>query len=495
MSALRDGVFGSGVTSILHNAGYLLGGRWLNIIVRFGYAVILTRLLGPERYGYFAYGISWYLALQPVAGLGLDVILGRRIGQAREAESRLVSQTLTLKLLVCTGVSLTCAVTGWFMEARMEMRLLLLIFSVALFGRSIAMWAEFVFAAYERTKFALHINAVFRPLEVAGGVIGLLAGRGILWLALIQAASWWGQAVAGLFYIRKIGVRLRPTRRFEGVGSLLRQGLPIAAATVLAQWMLQGPLILFRNISEDSGGLGQFALTFQLFIVFSHIPVSLNVAALPALSRSALRQDGKEVHFVSMLVRASFLLGVCIGIPCFALGQWLVPAFFGVDFLPAAKLLPFAVLMIIPWTGGVVASRVYFARQSPLVPFFGGLAGVTTLLVGMPFLAGRFGVLGAVGATGAGMGVWCAALIFMLSLDGIVSFWGVIVNPMLVSGGALAVYFVLERISPMLATLLSVALFLILAWSAGLVFQEEKVVLANACRSFFRGSGRAKRKF
>ena len=99
-------ITGEGVVSIALNASYLLAGRWLTISVRFIYAIILTRYLGPELYGYLNYGISWYFAFFPVATVGLGIILIREVGRNRDNSKKTVNQIFTTRFLISARASL-----------------------------------------------------------------------------------------------------------------------------------------------------------------------------------------------------------------------------------------------------------------------------------------------------------------------------------------------------------------------------------------------------
>ncbi|MCK5360124.1 MAG: oligosaccharide flippase family protein, partial [Gammaproteobacteria bacterium] len=82
-----------GIRSILANTAYLSFARSLTGIVRIVYAVLLARYLGAEAYGFFNYGLSWYLIFIPLAALGLDSVLIREIGRDRGNASTWLTET------------------------------------------------------------------------------------------------------------------------------------------------------------------------------------------------------------------------------------------------------------------------------------------------------------------------------------------------------------------------------------------------------------------
>jgi len=89
-------VSGIGVSSIAKNTIYLVGGRWLTTAIQGAYAIVLARMLGPELYGLFNFGLSWYMAFLLFAVLGLAAVLSREVGRNHEGRSKVVAQTLLI---------------------------------------------------------------------------------------------------------------------------------------------------------------------------------------------------------------------------------------------------------------------------------------------------------------------------------------------------------------------------------------------------------------
>ena len=97
-------------------------------IVRIVYAVLLARFLGAEVYGFFNYGLYWYLIFIPFAALGLDFVLIREIGRNRKNTSRLLTDTLVLRALASLLVAAMCFAIGYFVDVDANSRILLAVF-------------------------------------------------------------------------------------------------------------------------------------------------------------------------------------------------------------------------------------------------------------------------------------------------------------------------------------------------------------------------------
>lgn len=480
MSFSSDISFGKGAVSVLRNAGYFLGGRGLNSVIRFGYVVLLTRLLGPDLYGLLAYGISWYLAFLPLTALGLEVILSCRIGQGKGDTANTVSQAFTLKIIVSVVVAVTCGLCGWLLEGNPEMKRLLLVFALALFGRAIASWVESVLTAHERMKSIFQLNAAFRPLEVAAGVIILFCGGGIFLLAAAQALSWWVQAMGGLVLISRMTDGVRISRETGALGAMLFKSLPIMAAGAVLNWMLQGPLIIYRSVSGDPEEIGRLALSMQILMVLSQIPLALNAAALPVLSRSAVRKDDKDIQYLRVMIRAAIIGGTGLGIVGLGAGPWLVEHIFGGRFIAGENSPMLSMWLLIPLTLGTTVSRVFFARGNYYIQVLCAGAGAVLMTISMPYFASRYGFPGALAAAGTGMMFWSVSLLGWMARIYATGLFRSALKPLIAAASTVAVYIFLMERSPLSA--LPAALFVLLSLTLlfRIVGQNERSLLIDA---------------
>ena len=198
-----------GIRSILTNAAQLTLARLLTQTVRIVYVIVLARILGPEVYGLFAYAQSWYMAFLPVTMLGLGAIVSREVGRNRERGARTVRQVAFIRVLASILGAAACALIGWFVDLDPAARQLILVFALALVGRTLAVTAEEIFSAYERSYYILWQEAVFRPLEVVAGLTVLAFGGDIVHIAFIHAVVWWLQAARGWHLAHHNLVRIR----------------------------------------------------------------------------------------------------------------------------------------------------------------------------------------------------------------------------------------------------------------------------------------------
>jgi len=485
MSKPKEHISGIGVASIATNTGYLLGARIYNILIRFVYVIALAYYLGPELYGILNYGISWYLVFLSITGLGTSVILSREIGRDRESGHQVASLTLTIRGIATVLSAIVCFIVGYFLEGKLEVRNLLLIFSVALIGRSISIWTENVFTAYEISRYSFLLQTVFRSFEVITGTGFLLFSGGILAVAIVHAISWWLQAIGGLLLMQRHLLTIWINWSWSDLKNILYKGLPIGLTLIMVMWLQSGPLVLYRHLAGTENSLGQLALAMQAFIILSHIPIVAGMTSLPVLSRSIERKDGKDLLYSDTMIKAAFVFGAVAGIAGLGIGPWIVEVLFGTRFKEAGCLLGIVMWLLIPFTCGSVISTVYYSRGQFLFPAVCAGIGALVLSCTFSWLVSKMNTSGAIVATGAGMGMQALSLIWVHAKSGGLNIRETVFRPLVVIIFCLGIFFVLKPVGGLLAMLSSWAALLFGSVMFGVINEEDKYLLVSLKRRLF----------
>jgi len=475
--APKPRVSGIGVSSIVRNTIFLLGGRWLTTAIRGAYAIVLARMLGPELYGLFNYGLSWYMAFILLAVLGLATVLSREVGRDHEDRSKVVDQTLLIRLLTSIIVAAVSGSIGFLSEGDPGVRNLLLLFSVALIGRSMAIWTKEVFNAYELNRYYLFQEAFFRPLEVIAGILVLIAGGNILAVAAVHTLSWWLQAIGGLIIITKRITSLKVKWSWRSHKNILSQGFVICLSQSLILWPLSGVMILFRFLGGTDFSLGQLALILQVFWFAFRIPESSSVAALPVLSRAAAKEDGRDRLFAETMLRISLIFGAAAGLLGMGLGIWLVTVIFGPNYELAGRLLGYGLWLLIPYSCGYALYSVFLSQKRDLKALGHAAIGALTFTLGMIVLVPRLHVSGALISLAAGMIIWTGSMVVKMSRAGHLNIIFSIGKPGIAVFLGLVVFLSLQRLNTWLA--LFSGLIILFGGSilfGGLSSQEKDVI-------------------
>lgn len=386
----------SGVHSIVINTLYASGARLATIIARAVYVVVIANQLGPELYGLFNYGLSWYLLFVPLGIVGVDEIVVREIGRRSGDSSRVVEDSLALRLATGLLAAMASLVLGLLLDDSDPVRSLLLVFAVALFGRVLSSWSNAVFRGGEAAQYVLVHELGFRMLEVLAGLVLLSQGFGLLALAVVHAACWLLQGVASIAFVeRRFHPHLRPAVHPGAVPRLLKAGLPLLASAFLLGWLVQGPVVLLRALRGDGEWLGQLALAVQVYALVGSVVAELGSAAIPVLTRSADRDDGKTRRFADAALRVGWLLSGLLTLGAIALGDWALGLLFDADYAAVGSLLPWTTLLVGMHFCSQALWGVLVARAHHATLVGAAFAGATVFTLAFPPAVGWLDLHGA----------------------------------------------------------------------------------------------------
>lgn len=331
---------GSGLSSILRNAAYLLGSDWLASALRLAYTILLARALGPDGYGLIASGQALYLLFGGLVSSGLDLFLARELAKSRADGEQVVRLSLFLRTIALIVVAAVFVIMAVPPETDPTGRAVLAVFVVALLARGHAVWARQVFIAYEATGFNLRLIAVFRTAEVVVAAIAILLGAGPVTVAVIHSASWLAEAIASLWAVHRsilpLNRRLFVLRGFKTAAmGILSIGLVVASG----QWLRLGPLALYKYVAANPEQVGQFALAWNATVILSMMVTTVMRASVPVVGRATARRDDKDVYYLDFAIRFGVMLGTLLVIAAIGAGPWIIELAFGSAYAGAGAML------------------------------------------------------------------------------------------------------------------------------------------------------------
>jgi O-antigen/teichoic acid export membrane protein len=402
---------GAGVRSILSNATYLVGSQAATMLARGILVIVLARALGPESFGTFNYALAWYLLFISLTYLGLDAWLVRQVATDRAGAPEALRRTLVLRTSAALAVAVGSCLIAGLIEPEADVWLLNAIFSIALFGRAVWLWAVSAFTAFERTHFALRWDSVFRPIEIVAVLVVLAWRPELHWLAATHAILWCLQGAVGLYTVTH---RLSPLAgRMAGRESmrLLARTMPAGLYTIVICVFMQVPIVIMKLIEPDEFRLGQFALAYQACMYVLIAPYIISSAMLPVVSRATVRGDGKDVALVGLLVRSGCILGAALVVVLGPVIPALTQTLFGSEYSAAGELLRRAVWLAIPFASVNFLLPLFFARSAYGPVGLHGALGVALMLATMIVATAGAPQSGSLLSVGVGLSGW-----FLLTL-------------------------------------------------------------------------------
>jgi O-antigen/teichoic acid export membrane protein len=300
--------------------------------------VLLTRHLGPIRFGEYTTVISLVSVVSTVTDVGMSN-LGTREFAVREGAERdaLLRDLLGLRVaLTFFGVvfaTMFAALAGYdaALLAGTVLASLATIMLVYQHTLSIPLTADLRLGTLTLLDFArqvLTVVAIVALVAVGAGVLPLLAVTLVVYALLVPVTA---ALVRGRISLR---LEFRPRSWL----SLLRLTVAFSlAAAVGTIYIYTAQIITSLAASAHQSGL--FAVSFRVFIVLATVPGILVSGALPLLARTARDDRERLAYAMQRIFEASLILGVAVALGILAGAPFIVAVVGGPKYAGAVAVL------------------------------------------------------------------------------------------------------------------------------------------------------------
>jgi len=398
--------------SLIANVRWTLGGNTVYAACQWGMLAALAKLGSPEMVGSFSLALAISAPVVMFTGMQLAQIQATDTRRTYRFEEYLFLRGTmgVVAIVTIAGIALAMerATAG---AGRGGVALVILLVGVAKVVESISEICYGLFQQRERMDLCSRSLMLRGPLSLAGLCVGLVVsgalGLGLVLLSLTSLAI-------------VLACDLPAARRLEGAPSpravprarddsaepatlarLFRLALPMGVVTLLWTLCLVAPRYFIES------GLGARELGFFSAMAYAVVAGTLVVHALgrsasPALARRFACGDADGfVALLRKLVGFAAVVGA-LGVLLAALaGPEALQLLYGPEY--AAHAGPFVAIMAAGALGYVAEILVHGLTAARLfrmqLPLFAGALAVT--VIGCALLVPRFGVMGAVAATGA----------------------------------------------------------------------------------------------
>jgi PST family polysaccharide transporter len=384
------------------NTGWLALEQVIRLLGSLLVTGLIARQLGPASFGWLNYAISIVALLTPIAGLGLNEVIARRVFRAEDADEKRAFVT-AIRLRLLAGILLLASISGlvavFYSDSHMA-------WLIVLCSGALVAQAPGVLDAYFQVRLQ-HGSAVVRRLAgfalTIGVKIGLLLMEAPLWMFALSTA--FDALINGLSLVVALGgearaILLAKFSRSEA-RELLGLSWPLITSGVLvALYFRVEQFIVLMHLGDREYGVYMSAVRMVAVINLIIPPVMSSLFPLLAEKSHQKNVAPGELPagFASSL--GVFSLGAC-GLSIFvAVGGWFfVEWILGVQYAPAKgvlMILPLGIPAIV--SGGVRAHYLNLTKQNYLHNW-AAIAGLIVNVFLAIVLIPRFGLPGAAWAS------------------------------------------------------------------------------------------------
>lgn len=269
---------------IARNATFYVVALSLQKVVSFVYFSYLARSLGAQLTGKYFFATSIAAVAIVIMDLGLSSLLTREVAKSNERLSQLVSQVVTIKVLlaVLAGAAIFVS-SALFISDGIIRHLIYIAFIIAIFDSFSLTFFGGIRA--HQNLFYESLGAIFFQIIVmALGVTFITLHFDVrVILTALLAASAFNFAYSLIILRTKLGLRLRPDFNRHAWFDLARLVWPFALAAVFVKVYAYIDTIFLKFFVSDTA-VGLYSVAYKLTFAFQFIPLAFVAALYPAFS-------------------------------------------------------------------------------------------------------------------------------------------------------------------------------------------------------------------
>jgi O-antigen/teichoic acid export membrane protein len=325
-------------STLARNAGWMLLGQGLKLLIQALYFTVVARSLGAQNYGAFVGVVGLVGILLPFASLGSGYLLIKNVSrdnhQFRENWGRAL---LTTFLSASTLFGVVVLIAHFLMPASIPMKLIMMVAASDLFGTSIIGICGQAFIAFERMKWTASINVLLSALRLVAALILATVHTNptaLEWGGLYFASTTVVTLLALTLVLVKLGI---PAFNFKRHAAEIREGFYFSVSQS-AQTIYNDidKAMLARLSTLEATGI--YGAAYRLIDV-SFTPVaSVVVAAYPNFFRVGVHGILGTLGYVKPLILRALGYATFVAV-ALLVGAGVVPLILGGEYRLTAEAL------------------------------------------------------------------------------------------------------------------------------------------------------------
>ena len=387
---------------------FLISGSALATVIMAIGTIIVTNLLGPEKYG------EYVLALTAPSLFSLFTDLGINLGVTKFAATlsakgetghirKIVQYSLMLKIVVSAtlfAANFIFAEQFATLLGRPELTFYIRIASLSIVFQAIYTIAASAFVGLDKTEYQALTANIQASAKSTLSIALVVVGYGVAGAALGFAASNIVAAVSGtVLLFTMIGNKptTEGTYKFKTeISELMRYGLPLYISLIFLSLIpIYQNFILGKFVSTTEVGNYKAAANFVTLITILSIPIT--TALLPAFAKLDSSTKDKVKTFFKLANKYTTALIIPFTVLMILLSNEIVQIIYGPTFQTApAYLALYSLLYLLVGIGYLTLSCFYNGLGQTAITFRTNTITFTVILFLSPVLATSYGVVGVI---------------------------------------------------------------------------------------------------
>lgn len=321
----------------IKNAGWLIGGRILQMILSLFVGVLTARYLGPGNYGLISYGSAYVSFFSSLCSLGINSVIIKDFVDHPDEQGEAIGSALLMRLV--SSILSALMIIGIVSIVDKNEPLTIAVVALCSLGSIFRIFETFNFWFQNQYNSKVTALATLCAYSVTSiyKILLLIIGKDVRWFAFATSVDY---IVIAIFlfisYLRYGGTKLKFSLR--KAKSLLSVSYNYILSSIMVSVYGQTDKLMLKQMMNESE-VGYYATATAICAMWTFVLQAIIDSLYPSIlrlkneSQAAYEKKNRQLYAVVFYV--SFFVSLVFVI----LGRFIISILYGVDYLPAVPVL------------------------------------------------------------------------------------------------------------------------------------------------------------
>jgi len=323
---------------VAKNAGYLIGGKMVQMVFSLVVGLLTARYLGPANYGLINYAGAYVAFFASVCTLGINSVLVKELVDHPEEEGMVIGTTLSLQAISSVLSAIIIVVIVSFIDAGERMTVMVVALSSVGMLFHVVGTLNYWFQRKLESKVTAKATLIAFLVASAYKVYLLIEGKSVAYFALVSSFDYLCLGIILLIeYKRYSGPKLSFSGEY-GKSLLKRSGHFILPGLMVSIYGQTDKLMLKQMIGEAE--IGYYATAVSICSMWCFILNAVIDSVYPSIMEASKENNEKLFKKRNIQLYAIvFYLSVFVSLVFTVLASPLIRILYGDGYLPAVDPL------------------------------------------------------------------------------------------------------------------------------------------------------------
>ena len=370
----------------------------LRLVVGFFVIILLTRYLGPEKFGLLSYAQTYISIAVSLAALGIDSIVTREIVKSPKEKDAILGTALCINILSSSIVILLVILLVSLSED-LEVAIIISILSFSILFSTFGFLVDSYFQAKVLSKYTVYSNSIAHLLSSIFKLALIYIESDLIYFAYALLLD--SVIIAfGYFYIYKLQKLSFLSWKFDKKIALmlLKLSLPLVLVALTAYIYTRTDQVMIKHMLGNKA-VGHYAAAIRVSELFFFIPGIIASSLFPKILSLKEVNTPQYLRLLEGLYRGVVWFSIIIALFLSFFSNEIVNALYGREFMESAEILRVLSFTIIFASISAVFVKILYAESYEKQYLYKNTLGAIVNICLNYFLIISYGAVGAAYAT------------------------------------------------------------------------------------------------